>query len=387
MPNDPDGPEELTGQPQTPAASANVAPATPDDDASPYTAFAPPPEAAVPSVEPRTDPLALAPAETALPEAVVAEAVVPEAVGTYLQVRPPLEPALFSEVTAPVASEPAPPPTEAPPLASPSPIEVWPPPEPVDPYGDVPASLELSYTSEEIGLSEKAYDRTYPYEAIQKKRRRTNGTRARKVGRELAETVILALLIFFAVKAVVQNFRVEGASMEPTMHNDQYLLVNKALYFRLNLDRVHDILPFVPGGDDSEHHLFRAPRRGDIIVFKFPLDPSRDFIKRVIGVPGDTVEVREETVFINGSPLKEDYIKDKPNYTYAPKTVPAGMYYVLGDNRRNSFDSHAWGNSCSPQQLCDFVPEENIIGQAWVSYWPFDALGFVNNKSLNPSAP
>ncbi len=268
-----------------------------------------------------------------------------------------------------------------------APADIWPPPEPLDPYTDVPASLELSYTSEDVGLSPNAYDRAYPYEVIQKKRRRSAGRRMRTVGRELAETVILALLIFFAVKAVVQNFRVEGASMEPTMHNNQYLLVNKALYFRLNLDRVHDFIPFFPGASDAEHHLFRAPRRGDIIVFKFPLDPSRDFIKRVIGVPGDTVEVRNETVFINGSPLKEDYIKDKPNYTYAPKTVPPGMYYVLGDNRRNSFDSHAWGSSCSPQQLCDFVPEQNIIGQAWVSYWPFDQLGLIPNRIIKPQAP
>ena len=264
---------------------------------------------------------------------------------------------------------------------------VWPPVEPADPYADVPASLELGYTASDAGLSERAYDRAYPYEAIEKRRRRTAGSRARKVGRELAETVILALLIFFAVKAVVQNFRVEGASMEPSMHNDEYLLVNKALYFRADLGRLHDLLPFIPGGDDSEHHLFRAPRRGDVIVFKFPLDPTRDFIKRVIGVPGDTVEVRDETVFINGNPLSETYIKDKPNYTYAPKTVPPGMYYVLGDNRRNSFDSHAWGNSCTAQQLCDFVPEENIIGQAWVSYWPFDQLGFINNKIVKPQAP
>jgi signal peptidase I len=385
MPNDPAGPDDLTGRPQPPAEPAPVAPAQPDGDVSPYTAFAPPPAPLAAPVEARVEAASMS--EPAA-HGEVASPIEPnpaEAAGTHLQVRPLPELASAPEFAPHLASEG--PPTEAPTLASPHPIDVWPPPEPVDPYADVPASLELSYTSEDVGLSPKAYDRTYPYEAIQKKRRRTNGTRARKVGRELAETVILALLIFFAVKAVVQNFRVEGASMEPTMHNNQYLLVNKALYFRLNLDRVHDILPFVPGGNDSEHHLFRAPRRGDIIVFKFPLDPSRDFIKRVIGVPGDTVEVRDETVFINGSPLKEDYIKDKPNYTYAPKTVPAGMYYVLGDNRRNSFDSHAWGNSCSPQQLCDFVPEENIIGQAWVSYWPFDQLGFIPNKVIRPQAP
>jgi signal peptidase I len=131
--------------------------------------------------------------------------------------------------------------------------------------------------------------------------------------------------------------------------------------------------------------LFRAPRRGDVIVFRFPLDPSRDFIKRVIGVPGDTVEVKDEKVYINGSPLKEDYIAATVNYTYGPRTVPPGMYFVLGDNRRSSYDSHSW--TCPQQQQCDFVPEENIIGQAWFSYWPLDTLGFVNNKVIKPLAP
>jgi signal peptidase I len=259
--------------------------------------------------------------------------------------------------------------------------------DPAERYADVPAALELAYTDADLGLSPRAYDRAYPYEVVQKRRRASTGARYRRVGRELAETVILALLIFFAVKAVIQNFRVEGASMEPTMHNNDYLLVNKALYFRFDISRLHDFLPFVPDSQDSDHHLFRAPRRGDVIVFRFPLDPSRDFIKRVIGVPGDTVEVHDEQVYINGAPLKEDYILATPNYTYGPKTVPHGMYFVLGDNRRNSFDSHAWGQSCSAQQQCDFVPEENIIGQAWVSYWPFDALGFVKNEDLKPQAP
>lgn len=257
-----------------------------------------------------------------------------------------------------------------------------------DPYADLPASLELSYTPADMGLGPRAFERTYPYDVIERRRRRRGSARMRRIGRELVETVVLALLIFFAVKAVIQNFRVEGASMEPSMHNNQYLLVNKALYYRVDFDRVHQFLPFVPGdGEDQERHLFRAPRRGDVIVFRFPLDPQRDFIKRVIGVPGDTVEVRDNIVYINGSPLTEDYITSAPNYTYGPKTVPEGAYFVLGDNRNNSFDSHAWCNGRENVQNCDFVPEENIIGQAWVSYWPFDDLGFINNKSLKPQAP
>ncbi len=256
-----------------------------------------------------------------------------------------------------------------------------------DEFTDVPASLELAYTDADLGLSPNAYDRAFPYDAVRRRARRSAGQRFRQVGRELAETVILAVLIFFAVKAVIQNFRVEGASMEPSLQSEQYLLVNKALYFRVNMDRVHEFLPFIPGDDGQERHLFRPPRRGDVVVFSFPLDPSRDFIKRVIGVPGDTVEVKDERVFINGSPLNEDYILATPNYTYGPKTVPPGEYFVLGDNRRNSYDSHAWGNTCPAQQQCDFVPEENIIGQAWVSYWPFSTLGFVNNKTIKPRAP
>lgn len=249
-------------------------------------------------------------------------------------------------------------------------------------YADVPASLELAYTNADLGLSPGAFERAYPYEGA--KPRRTAGQRMRQVARELAETVILALLIFFAVKAVVQNFRVEGASMEPSLDSNQYLLVNKAIYFRVNMDKINKILPFIPGDNGQPRHLFRAPRRGDVIVFRFPLDPSRDFIKRVIGVPGDTVEVKDNTVYINGSPLKEDYIAATPNYTFGPKTVPPGMYFVLGDNRRFSYDSHSW--TCPQQQECSFVPEENIIGQAWFKYWPLSTLGFVNNKVIKPLA-
>jgi signal peptidase I len=241
--------------------------------------------------------------------------------------------------------------------------------------------LELDFSPDDLGLSARAYEHAIPYERVARRRR---GARTRKVARELVETVILALLIFFAVRAVVQNFRVEGASMEPTMHNDQYLLVNKALYYRLDFGRLNEILPFLPGDeDDGQSHLFRAPRRGDIVVFRYPLDPSRDFIKRVIGVPGDTIEIRDEQVVVNGVVLEENYILATSNYVYGPRTVPEGMYFVLGDNRRNSFDSHAWGNSCSPEQNCDFVPEENIIGQAWVSYWPFDQFGLINNTNIH----
>jgi signal peptidase I len=201
--------------------------------------------------------------------------------------------------------------------------------------------------------------------------------RALRLVRELAETFVLALLIFLVVRAALQNFRVEGSSMDPSLHNGQYLIVNKAIYTRINLDTFSKFIPFIDPGDNPVRYLFRAPKRGDVIVFRFPGNPDRDFIKRIIGEPGDTVEVRDGTVYIDGAPLDEPYITSKPTYTYGPAEVPPKNYFVLGDNRNNSYDSHAWG----------FLPEENIIGQAWLSYWPTDYWGLIPNKNLSPQAP
>jgi signal peptidase I len=211
---------------------------------------------------------------------------------------------------------------------------------------------------------------------------------SRRVVRELVETVVLALLIFVAVRAAVQNFQVEGSSMDPGLADGQFLLVNKLIYARLNLDGIDRFIPFVDLSDGS-HHIFRAPRRGDVVVFRFPGDPSRDFIKRIMGVPGDTVEVKDGTVFIDGQPLDEPYLTHKPNYVVEPLTVPPGQYFVLGDNRPGSFDSHSWlAREPTPDwPNPPFIPEENIIGQAWLSYWPRDVWGLAPNKSLSPSAP
>jgi signal peptidase I len=199
------------------------------------------------------------------------------------------------------------------------------------------------------------------------------GIRLGRIARDLIETVILALLIFVGVRAMVQNFRVEGSSMEGSLHNGQYILVNKAVYFKVDLGFL-DFLPFLDVGKNSEHYIFRAPRRGDVVVFRFPNQPSRDFIKRIIGEPGDTVEVRDGLVFVNGGALDEKYILEKPTYSFGPEVVPDGQYFVLGDNRNNSYDSRSWG----------FVPESNIVGRAWVSYWPFSHFGLVSDPSIQP---
>jgi signal peptidase I len=199
--------------------------------------------------------------------------------------------------------------------------------------------------------------------------------RLRHLGWEFTQTLVLALVIFLAVRAMAQNFRVEGSSMEPGLHDGQYLLVNKAIYFRINLDKVGKYLPFIDGGDQPERFLFRAPRRGDVIVFSYPRDPSRDFIKRVIAVPGDTIDFANGNVLVNGVQLAEPYIIERTDCRGAEChiVVPDKHYFVLGDNRNNSSDSRSWG----------FVPEENIIGQAMLSYWPFSELGGVGNYKID----
>jgi signal peptidase I len=204
--------------------------------------------------------------------------------------------------------------------------------------------------------------------------------RLRRLTWELTQTLFLAALIFLAVRAMAQNFRVEGSSMEPGLHDGQYLLVNKAVYFKINLDTLGKYLPFIDGGDKPERFLFRGPKRGDVVVFRFPLDPGRDFIKRVIAVPGDTIEIVNGTVFVNGVQLDEPYVTNLARYDFTRQVVPEKSYFVLGDNRGNSFDSHAWRNNTGDQP---FVPEENIIGQAMFSYWPLSNLGGVGNRSIN----
>jgi signal peptidase I len=198
--------------------------------------------------------------------------------------------------------------------------------------------------------------------------------RARKVVWELTQTLVLAALIFLLVRAVAQNFRVEGPSMEPGLHNGQYLLVNKAVYFKVNLGTLSKYIPFIDAEDGEEAFLFHGPQRGDVIVFRYPKDPDRDFIKRVIGVPGDTVRIDEDgTVYVNGEAIEETYITDSSPRALDEQVVPPESYFVLGDNRPNSSDSRNWG----------FVPEENIIGKAMLSYWPLSELGGVGNHSLD----
>ncbi len=189
--------------------------------------------------------------------------------------------------------------------------------------------------------------------------------------REILETVLLTAVVFLLVHSMVQNFKVEGSSMEPTLHTDQYLLVNKAAYLKIDAD----LLRFIPGLKPPvsfDLQPFGDPKPGDVIVFRFPRDPQKDFIKRVIAGPGDTLQVKNGQIWVNGRVIDEPYLQERPSYTVALQTVPSENYFVLGDNRNNSSDSHVWG----------LVPRENIVGKALVIYWPMRNMGFVPNYAL-----
>lgn len=164
---------------------------------------------------------------------------------------------------------------------------------------------------------------------------------------EVIETLVLAALLYFAIDSVMARVRVENISMKPTLQPGEFLLVNKLAY------RWSDI------------------QYMDIIVFQYPLDTTQDYIKRVIGLPGDVVHIENGIVTVNGNPLDEPYLNAPPNYT-GEWVVPENTVFVLGDNRNQSSDSHNWG----------FVPYENIIGRALLIYWPFNEFEVLSHPQI-----
>jgi signal peptidase I len=185
--------------------------------------------------------------------------------------------------------------------------------------------------------------------------------------REILETLVLAVIIFAVAQATVQSFVVEKHSMDPTLSEGQRLLVNKAVYWRLGgwLGR-H--LPLKKEGEWA--YLFHLPRRGEIVVFRAPHQVDQVWIKRIIGLPGEQVEIRDGRVYINGKALYEPYAHGS-SPPLSPVVVPAGTYFVMGDNRSQSTDSSDW-EGVGP------IPLQNIIGKAWLSLWP---LGRAPNYS------
>lgn len=192
--------------------------------------------------------------------------------------------------------------------------------------------------------------------------------------KDLLETIALALVIFLALQSSVRNYRVELSSMETTLLPKDRLVVNKLVYFHVNTETIDGLVPFVDIWEDEKTLFpFHAPRRAEIIVFRFPNDPSRDFVKRVIGLPGETVSMKRGDVFIDGVMLDEPYLTKKDGDTLAPTLVPPDSYFVLGDNRGGSSDSRHWGS----------VPLGNIVGQVSLRYWPLSEFSIMSGNSSN----
>jgi signal peptidase I len=168
---------------------------------------------------------------------------------------------------------------------------------------------------------------------------------------DILETVGLAVVLFLAINAVSARVRVDGYSMRPTLENGEFVLVNRMAY------------------------KFGQPERGDIIVFR-SLNAPEDLIKRVIGLPGETVRVESGKVYVNDVPLAEAYIAAPPNYA-GTWSVPDGYLFVLGDNRNDSSDSHSWG----------LLPIDNIVGKAVLVYWPFSNFMVIQHERSVLAAP
>jgi signal peptidase I len=172
--------------------------------------------------------------------------------------------------------------------------------------------------------------------------------------RELVETIVLSLVIFLLIRQVVQNYRIESHSMQPNFYEGQFILVNK-LAFKLG-----------------------APDRGDVIVFHNPNNTDEDYIKRVIGLPGDTLAIHDGRVFINDKPLIENYPINEipPSVVVQPEVIQPDHLYVMGDNRPQSQDSRYFGQ----------LDEKLIVGKAWVRVWPFNKFGIVSHYDIEPDA-
>lgn len=170
--------------------------------------------------------------------------------------------------------------------------------------------------------------------------------------RDLIETILMAVVLFLLLNAVTSRVRVFNISMQPTLYEGNLLVVNKLAY------------------------KLGEPKRGDIIVFHYQGTPTEDYIKRVIGLPGDTINVGSGVVKVNGQAITEPYLAELPGYT-GNWTVPEGELFVLGDNRNHSSDSHDWG----------FVQQAWVVGKAVVVYWPVDRIRVLINPDLVHAAP
>lgn len=201
----------------------------------------------------------------------------------------------------------------------------------------------------------------------------------KSVFREYAEAIIVAMLLAFAIRVfVVQAFKIPSGSMIPTLLIGDHILVSKLSYGVQWPTDCKLQMAFPPVNCYSSDTVieFGKPQRGDIIVFRFPEDEEKDFIKRIVGTPGDTVQIRNKVVLVNGEPLDDRVFTQRidpgiidgtinPRDNFGPVTVPEGAFFVMGDNRDQSLDSRFWG----------YVREEKIRGKAFRIYWSWSGQG------------
>jgi len=184
--------------------------------------------------------------------------------------------------------------------------------------------------------------------------------------RDTVEAIVVALLLAFVIRAfVVQAFKIPSGSMLDTLLIGDHLLVTKFAY-----DLRLPSTVFLDTTDGKVLYAVSDPERGDIVVFKYPEDETKDFIKRVVALPGETIEIRDKVVYIDGQPLDEPYVRHTKHTmepvrdNFGPYTVPEGQYFMLGDNREASHDSRWWGP----------VKREKIVGKALVIYWSWGSI-------------
>lgn len=189
----------------------------------------------------------------------------------------------------------------------------------------------------------------------------------KSVFREYVEAILVAFLLAMFIRTfVVQAFKIPSGSMLPTLLVGDYLLVNKFIYGVKNPFTGEVLIPIA----DPEH--------GDVVVFRYPKDPSVDYIKRVVGVPGDSIEIRNKQLYINGEKVADSHAwisspetllpaSESPRDNLGPIVVPKGRLFVMGDNRDNSYDSRFWG----------FVDRKEVLGQAFILYWSWDMDTFL----------
>jgi len=204
------------------------------------------------------------------------------------------------------------------------------------------SNMENDYSDNPIGIDTLSEQETSP----------KRGSGFWRFMLDVLETIVLSVLLFFAINTVSARIRVDGFSMEPTLQNGEFVIVNKLAY------------------------QFGVPSTGDVIVFHYPRDPEQEYIKRVIGLAGDKIRITNGQVLVNGESIPEPYIAAPPRYE-SEWDVPPDSLFVLGDNRNNSSDSHNWGP----------VPMKNVIGKALLIYWPPEQWGLIVDPTSVNAAP